>query len=264
MVRELIRLSKAELLFEVCNEFIQPLPHLVQALISTLFISIVPIFFIYFLNILFLSSPSLKDSVICYLISFAIGGLLGDVFFHTLPHLNSSGSSHEHSHDHSHEHTHGDDHSGHGHSHDPMQMCNNSIIIAGIITFFLIEKVVSNIVGHDHSHHDHGQSHSHDSSPAKQDAKTGSGKGKDKSTGKNNKVSKKQAEKDREEEEKLVRYKSYAVLTLFGDFLHNFTDGLSIGVAYIASKSLTLISLFNQYLYRLQDGCCDNNGYVLP
>lgn len=50
------------------------------------------------------------------MIAFAIGGLLGDVFFHTLPHL-STGHSHDHSHDHHHAHDHG--HEGHGHSHDP-------------------------------------------------------------------------------------------------------------------------------------------------
>jgi len=60
-----------------------------------------------------LTSPKSRDYVICYLISFAIGGLLGDVFFHTLPHLSSSGGD-------SHGHSHGaHDHSGHGHSHDP-------------------------------------------------------------------------------------------------------------------------------------------------
>jgi hypothetical protein len=47
------------------------------------------------------------------MIAFAIGGLLGDVFFHTLPHLNES-QGHSHDHDH-HDHGHG----GHGHSHDP-------------------------------------------------------------------------------------------------------------------------------------------------
>jgi len=94
-----------------------------------------------------------------YLISFAIGGLLGDVFFHTLPHMGSGGHdhhghghsadlhTHEHHHDHDHSHAHGDSH-GHGgehshggHSHNPEEMLNNFIIIIGIIVFFLIEKL---------------------------------------------------------------------------------------------------------------------------
>ena len=39
-----------------------------------------------------------------------------------------------------------------------------------------------------------------------------------------------------------ARYKSYAVLSLIGDLTHNFTDGLSIGVAYVASNLLFDIS----------------------
>ena len=59
-------------------------------------------------------------------LSFAMGGLLGDVFFHTLPclkatqtHDHSHVHSHDHSHDHSHEHDHSHDEvtSGHGHDH---------------------------------------------------------------------------------------------------------------------------------------------------
>lgn len=175
-----------------------------------------PIFFIYAMNLIFLSSPALRDKVICYLISFAIGGLLGDVFFHTLPHL-STGHSNDHSHDHSHGHGHDHSHEhsdGHGHSHDPEQMMMNLIIIVGIVSFFLIEKVVEQFVGSSHDHGDHPH-HSHDAKPVKQQ------KGK----------------KSKEEEEKEKRYTSYAILTLIGDFLHNFTDGLSIGVAYVASKS---------------------------
>jgi hypothetical protein len=102
---------------------------------------------IYLLNLLFLAKPSLRDTMIYYLISFAVGGLLGDVFFHTLPHLSSgtggsssSGHSHDHGHNHGH-HEHG--HGNEGHSHDPQQMMTNLIIIAGIVCFFLIEKVVS-------------------------------------------------------------------------------------------------------------------------
>jgi solute carrier family 39 (zinc transporter), member 7 len=123
------------------------LPDTAQALLSTLFVSVVPIFVIYLLNLLFLAKPSLRDTMIYYLISFAVGGLLGDVFFHTLPHLSSgtggsssSGHSHDHGHNHGH-HEHG--HGNEGHSHDPQQMMTNLIIIAGIVCFFLIEKVVS-------------------------------------------------------------------------------------------------------------------------
>jgi len=65
---------------------------------------------------MFLTSPRSRDYVICYLISFAIGGLLGDVFFHTLPHLSSNEGD---SHGHSHSHGHGHGHERHGHSHDP-------------------------------------------------------------------------------------------------------------------------------------------------
>jgi zinc transporter ZupT len=145
LVQSALRITKAEKAMELFNRLIQPLPDWAQALSSTIFISVVPIFVIYALNAAFLSQPSLRDKVIYYLISFAIGGLLGDVFFHTLTHL-SAGSGHEHHH-------HGHDHEGH--SHDPAQMGTNCIIIAGILGFFLIEKIVQTYLsdGHDHHHH---------------------------------------------------------------------------------------------------------------
>ena len=100
------------------------------------------------MNLIFLGSKSLRDKVIYVMISFAIGGLLGDVFFHTLPHLSgsySSGSHHHHHHDHHHE-------GGHSHSHSPKQMCHNSIIMTGIIMFFILEKLVQSCMGGGHSH----------------------------------------------------------------------------------------------------------------
>ena len=71
------------------------------------------------------------------MISFAIGGLLGDVFFHTLPHISEV---HNHNSDEGHEHS-GHDHSHAGHSHSTTEMLNNFLIIIGIVSFFLIERV---------------------------------------------------------------------------------------------------------------------------
>jgi solute carrier family 39 (zinc transporter), member 7 len=164
-IQKIMQMTKLEELMNKMDTLIRPLPDTVQALISTLFISVVPIFFIYLLNLLFLSKPSLRDTLIYYLISFAVGGLLGDVFFHTLPHLGSSSGGSSHSHDHSH--GHGDDHShgsDGGHSHDPAQMAIYGIVIAGIVSFFLIEKIVTNYLGGDGHDHSHSHAHHHDHS----------------------------------------------------------------------------------------------------
>ena len=80
------------------------------------------------------------------MIAFATGGLLGDVFFHTLPHMSTSHSkegSTEHSHDHGHDHR-------NGHAHSAADMENNLIIIIGIVTFFLLEKVTQSYLGGGH------------------------------------------------------------------------------------------------------------------
>jgi len=89
-----------------------------------------------------MASPRLKDSLLYYLISFAIGGLLGDVFFHTIPHMSKSHGDHDHSHSHSHG----------GHSHSSEDLANNGLIVAGIMVFFMIEKLTKSILGVGHSH----------------------------------------------------------------------------------------------------------------
>jgi hypothetical protein len=83
----LCRLTKLHKFVTAFDKVLKPLPQLGQALASTLFISIVPIFFIYGANNMLMSNKAQMENVTLYLISFAIGGLLGDVFFHTLPHM---------------------------------------------------------------------------------------------------------------------------------------------------------------------------------
>jgi len=72
------------------DAILKPLPFLAQSLLSTLFISVVPIFLIYLMNSVI--SDRSRDKFVHILLSFALGGLLGDVFFHTLPHLMESSS----------------------------------------------------------------------------------------------------------------------------------------------------------------------------
>ena len=91
--------------FELVDAFMRPLPFIAQSLLSTTFISVVPIFLIFALNSLFLSDPKTRDTFTYVLLSFALGGLLGDVFFHTMPHL-AEGHSHDHHHHHSDGHSH--------------------------------------------------------------------------------------------------------------------------------------------------------------
>jgi len=88
-----------------------------------------------------LISNQSKDIGMKYAISFAIGGLLGDVFFHTLPHMNAGGHGDAHGHE------------GHGHSEEEVQ--TNFIIIIGILAFFLIERLTQSILSDPHGHN-HG------------------------------------------------------------------------------------------------------------
>ena len=128
---------------------LKPLPFLAQSLLSTTFISVVPIFLIYLMNSMITERS--RDKFVHILLSFALGGLLGDVFFHTLPHLMESNSSHSHA-----------DHTGH-HHHSEEAMNNNLVIIFGLLVFFLIEKIIHNYfeTGHSHSHKDNAAEAEH-------------------------------------------------------------------------------------------------------
>lgn len=100
IITALIRGLHGDFLIRLLDNTLRPLPQWMQAILSTLFISVVPIIFIYVINIGFQRSQGSKEVVVIYGIAFATGGLLGDVFFHTLPHLSAGG--HDHGHDHGH------------------------------------------------------------------------------------------------------------------------------------------------------------------
>jgi zinc transporter ZupT len=104
-------------------------------------------------------------------------------------------------------------------------MNQNLIIIVGIWVFFLLEKVVHQYFSNDQHSHSHTVEAKHD-----------------------NKHKKKNKNKDKDKE---LRFKSFAIISLFGDFIHNFTDGLSIGVTYVADYKLGLVTTMAMFFHEI-------------
>ena len=137
----------------------------------------------------------MRDALTHQMLAFALGGLLGDVFFHTLPHLNSGLNSNT--------------------NHHEQTLYVNLIIIVGILTFFLIERLTYQLYkedGHSHDHSDKG---------------------------------------DKGDKEKEIRYKGFAVISLIGDFIHNFADGLSIGVSYVADFKMGMLTTVTMFFHEI-------------
>ena len=106
-------------------------------------------------------------------------------------------------------------------------MNQNLIIIVGIWVFFLLEKVVHQYFSNGHHSHSHTDEAKHD-----------------------NKHKKKNKNKDKDKDKEL-RFKSFAIISLFGDFIHNFTDGLSIGVTYVADYKLGLVTTMAMFFHEI-------------
>ncbi|RZB96031.1 IAA-alanine resistance protein 1 isoform C [Glycine soja] len=109
-----------------------------------------------------------SKAVVDSLALFGAGAMLGDAFLHQLPHAFEKGSrikGGEHSHSHG---DHGDhdhhDSSGHDHAHSLADLSIGISILAGIVLFLLVEKLVryveensgrANSWTHGHHHHHH-------------------------------------------------------------------------------------------------------------
>lgn len=143
-----------------------------------------------------------RDKMINVMLAFAAGGLLGDVFFHTLPHM----ANNQHSHDVASIKTEDHDHHHH-HSEDELE--GSMLIVAGIICFFLIEKLTHQLLQGN-----------------KMEAKS-------------------------DDEEKQIRFQSFAIISLLGDAIHNFTDGLTIGVSFIANYKLGMTTTVAMFFHEI-------------
>ena len=151
----------------------------------------------------------------------AAGGLLGDVFLHTLPHsvmdiyANAKGKEDvgdEHHHHHHHEeHHHEEHHHGHGHDHhhdhefESQMMVLGMAILLGFSVFFIFDCIVRIFGAHHHHHHE-----------SKKEEET---------TNKSNLSP------------SLIFSSPAILLNLTADALHNFTDGIAIGASFATAAS---------------------------
>lgn len=177
-------------------------------------------------------------------------------------HSHSSSAAHEeHGHAHGHSHAHGD-HEGHDHS---ASTNVGLMILAGMFTFFLIEKTARAHSGGEGGHgHSHGGGHGHSHGPAKpavelptttafafgnaddaeeeeeeQDEKDGgmrSRKAKPAAAPKAKSVAVAAAPAAGPTSDQRIT----GILNLIGDFSHNFTDGMAIAASYLAGGSIGL------------------------
>ena len=168
------------------------------------------------------------------MVSFAVGGLLGDVFLHLLPHAfqaaaASSGGGHGHG-GHGHDHSDGDG----GHTHSLADLSIGLSILAGILGFFILEKMMRNFStgGHGHSHGGPKDHKKNDDAPQQQQQQPGSG-----------------------EILLLGGIKPGAWLNLLADAAHNFTDGLAIGATCQSGTGLAtmLAVLFHEIPHEVGD-----------
>jgi zinc transporter 7 len=166
---------------------------------STLLISIAPFVILFFIPIS--SKTGENQPLLQVLLAFAAGSLLGDAFLHLIPHAlhphdHHGEDSHSHSHSHSHE------------EHDHSAQINVGLwVLAGVLAFLFVEKLVRNLKGDGHAHtHSHSHSHAKPApAPAAKSAKTTPKKSDKKDSDKENEDDKSESEsKEAKKAEKAV------------------------------------------------------------
>uniref|UniRef100_A0A0D3CYV3 IAA-alanine resistance protein 1 n=1 Tax=Brassica oleracea var. oleracea TaxID=109376 RepID=A0A0D3CYV3_BRAOL len=243
----------------------------VNALGCSLLVSLASLICLILLPVMFVQGKPAKWFVDA-LALFGAGAMLGDAFLHQLPHAFGGGHSHSHDHHESH------DHHDHSHSHSDSPSHSHSIqdlsvglsVLAGIVVFLLVEKLVryveenssgSNAWGHHHHHHHAGGSkklkdeddHNNADKQCPSDAtenssekvskdkslrkrKTSAIDGVDKSNSGSETISNGKLDKPEQAEKNSSLVFGY--LNLFSDGVHNFTDGMALGSAFLIYGSV--------------------------
>ncbi|KAI8074644.1 Zinc/iron permease [Gongronella butleri] len=214
----------------------------VNSLLATAYISIFPNLLLYFVP------PDINTQALNTLVSFAVGGLLGDVFLHLLPHtfLGESGE--------------------HTHEAVLVQVDNKKNVLLGLgifggfFFFFVMDKmmrVLNGGSGHDHGH-SHGHSHAHSHTDKKhEDEDEGVVASSDDDHDAPVRDGLRQRKKDttaKKEKHEVAAangpssgIKLSAYLNLLADFTHNMTDGLAMAASFYASPAVgatTAVAVF--------------------
>merc|ERR1719331_465841 len=159
-------------------------------MMATLLISAAPFFILFLIP---LDKSAENQWLLKIMLAFASGGLLGDAFLHLIPHAMMAAQEPEgegHGHSHSHGHSHGE-----GAEHGPHDMSVGLGVLAGVLAFLCVEKLVRIMKG--------GHAHSHNIMPVEKKEEDG----KKKATEEKKKKKAKDSDNEDTEESKTVRRK---------------------------------------------------------
>ncbi|CAN8238771.1 unnamed protein product [Cochlearia groenlandica] len=237
-----------------------------NALGCSLLVSLASLICLVLLPVMFVQGKPAKWFVDA-LALFGAGAMLGDAFLHQLPH--AFGGGHSHSPDHHESHGHHDHSDSPSHSHSLQDLSVGLSVLAGIVVFLLVEKLVryveenssgSNTWGHHHHHHHTGSKKLKDEAEHNGDQKSSSdetssekvssgssdgslrkrksyaGDGADKSDS----VAEITADGKLDKPEQVEPHSSlvFGYLNLFSDGVHNFTDGMALASAFLIYGSV--------------------------
>lgn len=211
-----------------------------NSVLATLYISGPPNFILAFIP------ASIDPSKLSMLVSFAVGGLLGDVFLHLLPQTFLGEPVDEKAHfvfiD------------------EQRNVVLGIFIFVGFAFFFSIDKllrILNHEEGTENGGHSHSHSHSH-SHNVTTEGTTSALQEKDSTTLKNRKSNSKSSidESDADTKEIAAQNISASVrtaawLNLISDFTHNITDGLAITAAFYISKSVGSTTALAVFLHEV-------------
>ncbi|GMM38959.1 Zn(2+) transporter [Saccharomycopsis crataegensis] len=191
--------------------------------------------------LLSLLPASIDPSRLTFLVSFAVGGLLGDVFLHLLPQtfLGEPVDTKAHF----------------VFVDEKRNIILGGFIFVGFMLFWLIDKSLRILNHGEESEHGHSHSHSHSHSSHVDHAESSAIEAKDSKNIRNR--SKKENQDNGEEEDSKPEepakqdisssVRTAAYLNLISDFTHNITDGLAITSAFYISRpvgSTTALAVF--------------------